>query len=74
MSTNENAPQVLIVVEGGVVQYVLSNRAVEVLIKDFDDIEADPAQFDPEGFQRPRILNAVGFKAAIIADTHFTEN
>ena len=74
MSTNENAPRVLIVVEGGVVQYVLSNRAVEVLIKDFDDIEADPAKFDPEGFQRPRILSAVEFKAAIIADTHFAEH
>lgn len=72
MSTNLRAPRVLIVVEGGVVQGVSADGAVEILIKDFDDIEADPSQFDPGDFRRPTILSDAEFKAAVVADTHLT--
>jgi len=61
-------PKVLIVVEGGIVQSVISDGPVEILIKDFDNIEQGD-QFDPQ-FSEPDLIvtDADRFMSEVMAD------
>lgn len=73
--TNANAtppadppPRILIVVEGGLVRNIISDRPVLVLIKDFDCMRDDLGHaFDPDGFHEPDqvLADSAAFRAAV---------
>ena len=46
INTTSAPPRILIVVEGGIVQSVISDAPIKILIKDFDIIDGDPASGD----------------------------
>lgn len=56
--------RILIIVEGGCIQSIVSTDPVEVLIKDFDNIK-DGDRFDPDAWEQPGIMRGVHFRNAV---------
>ena len=72
INTTSAPPRILIVVEGGIVQSVVSDAPIKILIKDFDTIDADPAcrDIDMHGFTDQDLLcpTETEFMQQVLAD------
>jgi hypothetical protein len=67
-----NTPKVLIVVEGGIVQDVISDQPVQYFVKDFDLMQGGYAYHKPDAdeslFDDASVFNGKEFKKAVYQD------